>query len=229
MARGTIYDQGLSVLGDYRRYVEQNLPGAIAKGSAALLETVAENMTVSVLETALLGKAKWLSGILTFTSRHFSGTVVKNDAVRNMTMYTQIQSLFQDCYSTTAAGGIDADAALLMKSAALMYLKSAWHSVGAFSFDTGSESLVDILPGQSGTPTGRLSGPDPGRDAGACRISGGKCSPLWRTKPCFPQTPLDIPTQLICWISPLTTEAVPRRISTLTGLTTPSNSFSVTV
>lgn len=158
IARGTIYDQGRSVLGDYRLYVEQNLPGAIARGSAALLETVAENMTLSVLETALLGEAKLLSGILTYTSTYFSGTVVKNDAVRNMTMYTQIQSLFQDCYNTTAAGRIDADAALLMKSAALMYLKSAWHSVGAYSFDTGSESLVDILRNSPGTPTGRLLG-----------------------------------------------------------------------
>lgn len=136
--RNIICEEGSQLVTDYRNFARSNIGGFFASTGREFLETVFFNAAEDILVNAdIFTRLKVTISVTLFTKwlDHVGQTQTskKMEAITRMYEFAQIQSLFADFLEAglTAPRPEDAEA---YKSAALLYLKCAWHAIDAFSY-----------------------------------------------------------------------------------------------
>lgn len=128
----TVHAQARQVSSDCRDQLNSNSGEIIGRFATELFETMPSNISESVIESFLLPKA----GLVTFLTKSALEGIMKLDsktqAVRTAALCTKIQSMFAAAYQKAVEDNLNSE---VMLAAMQMYLKCAWQSADAFSFD----------------------------------------------------------------------------------------------
>ena len=149
--RSIICQEGSQLVADYKNYIRSNIAGVFASTTGEFLETVLSNATEDILVNVdLYTRLKVTLSVTLFTkwldSVGQTETTKKMEAITRMYEFSHIQSLFAD-FLETALTDPRPENAEAYKSAAVLYLKCAWHSIDSFSYSN--------LP-LDGVPVGRI-------------------------------------------------------------------------
>ena len=128
----TVHAQAKQVSSDCRDQLDANSGDIIGRFATELFETMPSNISESAIESILLPKA----GLVTFLTKSALEGMMKlnskTQAVRTAALCTDIQEMFAAAYLKAVEDNLNTE---VMLAAMQMYLKCAWQSVDAFSFD----------------------------------------------------------------------------------------------
>lgn len=161
----TIVRQGKQILRIYEDYLTENRGQLAAEGiliyTEDIVNKILDNTVEGIFNSAgivLPPVAQVTKSLLDIADACTLKTMKKNDCVRNIAMCSQIQKLFLKAYQETETDVPDTQAALTMRDAAMMYLKSAWVSYDCASFDDDIAGLIRLAQANIDKEMIRLAG-----------------------------------------------------------------------
>jgi len=150
-----IVRQGNQIVRIYEDHMTDSRGRLVAEGILTTAEDIAHAIGENVVSGALNGVGIAMSPaghvtkfLLEVTDSCTLKTLKKNDCVRNITMCAQIQDLFREAYEGSVTTAADTSAALTMRDAAMLCLKSAWVAYDSGSFDDSIAGAIKRVQGQ---------------------------------------------------------------------------------
>ena len=140
-----ILTQAERTLQIYHDCLEDNRAALVAEGVMMTAEDIAKNIiTDRVLKETLSVKlTKVAIEILdTVPGNPFENTFKKNKFVQNAALCVKLQTFVRSIYNSNNVDRCDADAALVLRDAAMLYLKTAWTAYDAAGFDSAIAGAV---------------------------------------------------------------------------------------
>jgi len=134
----TVAQQGRNTVRIYQEHLEDSRGALVAEGVLMLAEDILTNLAKDSAKDLLInmhpgvGLAKL---ILEVADSCTLETMKKNDCVRTLTMCAQIQALFDTICTSCVTDAVDRDGSLMMRDAAILYLKTAWTAYDSANFD----------------------------------------------------------------------------------------------
>lgn len=146
----TVIRAGEDVLDIYQAHLEDNRARLAAEGVLMTVEDIVFNLASDRLfKVSPLGEiAKGVMEVADECPLNlFHNTYKKNDFVRNAAMCVTIQDLFRQVYNSENVRYPDAGAAMTMRDAAMLYVKTAWQAYEGASFDTEIAGAIRRVQG----------------------------------------------------------------------------------
>ena len=134
-----LLDQAERALGIYRDHLEDNRAALAKEGFLMTLKDIANNLFADrvLKETLAVKWTKYTIEILdTIPGNPFGNTFQKNKFVKNAALCVKLQTFFRNVFNSNNVGRCDGEAALVLRDAAMLYLKTAWTAYDAAGFDS---------------------------------------------------------------------------------------------
>ena len=143
MKKKLTYKAGKDAIDDYEKY-QSNYRGYILGDGAKILaqEWVSKQVNDTLEDTVLTTPAKIVKKSIDFLDPYLLKTNKKNDAVRDISIITDIQKYFEYAYNRAADITDLAERALFIRDCTLLYLKCAWISYDCVKFDNEIKGAV---------------------------------------------------------------------------------------
>lgn len=136
MKKGLTYKAGMDSLRDYKKYKDDYYGYIFGDGAKILAEEWISKQINDNLEKALYSSpALILKKSIDFLDPYLLKTNKKNDAVRDISIITDIQKYFEYAYNRAADIPDPAERAKFVRDCTLLYLKSAWLAYDTVKFD----------------------------------------------------------------------------------------------
>lgn len=136
MKKGLTYKAGMDSLRDYKKYKDDYYGYIFGDGAKILAEEWISKQINDNLEEALYSSpALILKKSIDFLDPYLLKINKKNDAVRDISILTDIQTYFVYAYNRSGDIADPAERAKFVRDCTLLYLKSAWLAYDTVKFD----------------------------------------------------------------------------------------------